>query len=346
MRKIVVFLAILFALAIPVSALEYTPPEAPDDALELIPVEKDSFGKDLLTVLQRAVDKLVPSIPEAMGVCLSLVATGIMLSVVQATPGKWTRPVELAAVLGVSVILLQSTGSMISLAAGTVQELSEYGKLLLPVMAAALASQGGLTTSAALYTGTAIFDAVISQAISRALVPFVYLFMILSVMAAATGEKMLSSLRDLSKSAVTWLLKTALYIFTGYMGITGVVSGTTDAAALKATKLTISGMIPVVGGVLSDASEAVLVSAGLMKNAVGVYGMVALIAIWIWPFLQIGIQYLMLKITAAICGLFEVKPLQELISAFSSAMGLLLGMTGAVCVLLLISMVCFLKGVS
>ena len=74
--------------------------------------------------------------------------------------------------------------------------------------------------------------------------------------------------------------------------------------------------------------------------------MVAIIAIWVWPFLQIGIQYLLLKLTAAVCSIFDVKPVQELIGAFSSAMGLLLGMTGAVCVLLLISMVCFMKGVS
>lgn len=48
---------------------------------------------------------------------------------------------------------------------------------------------------------------------------------------------------------------------------------------------------------------------------------------------------------AAICGIFGAKPATDLIEDFSTAMGLLLAMTGASCLLLLISSVCFMKGV-
>jgi stage III sporulation protein AE len=105
-------------------------------------------------------------------------------------------------------------------------------------------------------------------------------------------------------------------------------------------------MVPVVGSILSDASEAVLVSAGLMKNAVGIYGLLVVIALWIGPFLQIGIQYLMLKATAGICEMFGTKQIAELMKDFSSAMGLVLAMTGTVCLIFIISTICFLKGVS
>lgn len=135
-----------------------------------------------------------------------------------------------------------------------------------------------------------------------------------------------------------------LYIFTGYLGITGVITGTADAAAVKAAKLTISGVVPVVGGILSDASETVILSAGVMKNAVGMYGLLAVAAIWITPFLQIGAQFLLLKLTAVLCAVFGVKEASELIEDFSSAMGLLLGMTGTVSLLMLISTICFMKG--
>ena len=144
---------------------------------------------------------------------------------------------------------------------------------------------------------------------------------------------------------MTWILKTILYIFTGYIGITGVVSGTADAAALKAAKLTISGVVPVVGGILSDASEAILVSAGTVKNAVGLYGLLAIAAIWIGPFLKIGIHYMLLRVTGILCSIFGGKNLSDLIQDFASAMGMLLGMTGAVCLMFLISLICFMKGV-
>ena len=224
--------------------------------------------------------------------------------------------------------------------------MSDYGRLLLPVLAAAVAAQGGVTTSAALYTGTAVFDAILCSMISGVLTPLIYIYLCLSVANCAVGEDPLQQIRNLIKWLMTWGLKIILYVFTGYISITGVISGATAAAALKAAKLTISGAVPVVGGILSDASEAILVSAGLVKSAVGVYGLLALIAIVIGPFLRIGVQYLLLKLTAAVSGVFSDKKTVTLIQDFSSGMGLLLAMTGTVCLMQIISTVCFMKGVS
>jgi stage III sporulation protein AE len=82
-----------------------------------------------------------------------------------------------------------------------------------------------------------------------------------------------------------------------------------------------------------------------MKNAAGIYGILAILAVFLEPFLRIGAHYLILKLTAALCGVFGSKQMTKLIGDFSSAMGLLLAMTGATCLLLLISTVCFMKGV-
>ena len=62
------------------------------------------------------------------------------------------------------------------------------------------------------------------------------------------------------------------------------------------------------------------------------------------PFLKIGIQYLVLKAVASVCLMVEGDSIAGLLEDVSSAMGLLLGITGSVCVLLLISTVCFMKG--
>ena len=346
MRRFVLLVLLAMILILPVAATEIESPKPPDDALQLIPEHTDSFGSDLWKIVSAALDTLAPSFAESGRICLSLVAVAILISLMGSLPGSASRITEFTGVLFGAVLLLGQTNTLIHMASETVRQLSDYGKLLLPVMTCALASQGGVTSSTALYTGTAVFDAVLSNAISALLVPMVYGFLILSLGASATKDNMLLKLRDLIKWLVTWCLKTVLYVFTGYMGITGVVSGTADAAAMKATKLTLSGMIPVVGGILSDASEAVIVGAGVMKSAVGVYGLLAVIAIWITPFLRIGSQYLLLKLTSAVCASFEVKGLADLLQSFTTALGLLLGMTGAVCIMLLVSTVCFMRGVS
>lgn len=346
MKKWPISLIILPFLTLPVRAMDYTAPTPPEDALELMPPSVSNFGADLMKVLMNGASDLQPWLTACIGLCVGVIATVMLVSLVKQIPGKGNSVAEFVGLLAISALLLENTQSMIALASKTVAELSQYGKLLLPVMAMAMASQGQVTSSAGLYAGTALFNALLSDGIAKLLVPLIYIFLVLAVAAGATGQPMLMSLKNMTQSLVTWCLKTLLTVFTAYITITGAVSGSTDAVTMKATRLTISGMIPVVGSILADASEAVIVGAGVMKNAAGLYGMIALIAILVSPFFRMGVLYLLLKLTAALCGIFEVKPLNELIKSFATAMGLLLAMAGAVCVMLLISTACFMKGVS
>lgn len=345
MRKVLIATVIFVFLAFPVHAIDFSAPAVPDTGADLMPEQTQSFGEGLLEIIKKAISDISPDLTESGRVCLSVFAVVLLMSIMQSFHGSSKKITELVGTLSVGTVLLISTNSLLHLGTQTVREISEYGRLLLPVMTAALAAQGGITSSAALYAGTAIFDALLSTIISGILVPLVYIQAALAVANSALGEDMMKKMQDFAKWLTTWCLKTILYVFTGYMGITGVVSGSTDAATLKVTKLTIAGMVPVVGGILSDASEAILVGTKVMKNAAGIYGMWAILSICIGPFLKIGVQYLLFKLTAAVCGAFSAKQTTKLIQDFSGIMGLLIGMIGSVCLLMLISTVCFLKGV-
>lgn len=345
MIKIIISLVLILSAAPSAYALEMTAPTVPASGREMMPENTESFGEGLLELLQNAILQIRPDLMEASEVMVSVTAAVIMVAVLRLFSGNVKKTADMAGTVTITVILLSNANSMIRLGAETVQQMGEYGKLLFPVMTAAMAAQGGVTSSTVLYTGTAIFDSVLGSLISRIMVPMVYLFLALAASNSAVQEDVLKKMRDMVKCFISWSLKTILTVYTTYMSISGVVSGTTDAAALKATKVTISSAVPVVGGILSDASEAILVSASLVKNTAGIYGILAVLAIFLEPFLKIGVHYLMLKATAAVSGVFGSKSMSELIEDFSSAMGLLLAMTGATCLLLLISTVCFMKGV-
>lgn len=320
-------------------------PAVPWSGAEFMPEGAESFGEGLWMILQKGFSAIHPDIKEATGISMSLIAVILLISILRLLPGGRQKALECVGAVTIGTLLLQSTNSLIRLGISTISEISSYGKLLLPVMTSALAAQGGVTASTALYAGTAIFDTVLTALLSNLLRPMVYIYLMLSTANAALGDDLLKKMADFVKWLMVWILKTVLYVFTGYMGITGVISGTTDAISLKAAKLAISGAVPVVGGILSDASEAVLVSAGVVRNAAGIYGILAIGAVFIQPFLQIGCHYLILRLTGSVCAVFGVKGCTDLIDRFSTAMGLLLAMTGSVCMLQLISTVCFLRGV-
>ena len=83
----------------------------------------------------------------------------------------------------------------------------------------------------------------------------------------------------------------------------------------------------------------------MLRGAVGIYGILAILAVFLGPFSRIGVQFLILKGAGALCGLFGGKSATGLIDDFGDVMRMLLAMTGGMCLLLLVSSVCFLKGV-
>ena len=319
-------------------------PEVPASGRAFMP-EASSLGEGIRMILQDVIPQIRPDLYEASRVCLAVIAAVMVVSVVQSFSGAQKNVCNIAGCASVAATLLLSTNSMVRLGSDTILEMVQYGKLLVPVMTAALAAQGAVGTSAALYAATMAVISLVSSFLAKILVPMIYLFLALAVASGATGEDMLKQFRNLMKDVIGWFLKTVLTVFTTYMGLTGVISGTADSAAAKVTKAVISSAVPIVGGILSDASESVMVSVAMAKNAAGLYGFFAVIAICIDPFLKIGCHYLLLKATGAVCAIFGSKPITELIGDFSSAMGLLLAMTGSVCLLLLISIVCYLRGV-
>lgn len=344
MRNWLLCLLFLCFLVIPVSAEELIAPEAPDEVQSLLPKDQDSFGEGIWYIIRSAICMIGPDISKFGGICLSVIGASMLISMLQSYDGKSKSIVHLCGAICVAGIMLSPANNLVSLATDTIRQLSDYGKLLLPVMTAALASQGGVSSSAALYVATVGFDAVITGCILHLMIPGIYLFLSISLVLCCLEDAMVQKLRDLIRWGMTWGLKISLYAIFGYLSITGVVTGTADQTAVKAAKLTISGMVPVIGNLLSDASETVIVSAGIVKNAVGIYGILALIAIVAVPFLKIGLQYILLKFTGTICEMFSCKSIQRIMDSFTVAMGFLLAMTGTVCLILLISIVCFMKG--
>lgn len=344
-RVFIVFVIIIQAFCIPVNAMEFEAPEVSEFGEYYMPEDTQSFGQALLELFQKAIQALLPELSKTANSCFAIVAVMVLVSMVDTLSGFQHPTVNIAVTILLGAILLDPSDALLKLGVETVEQLTQYGKLLLPVLTGVMAAQGGVNTSASLYAGTAIFSAFLSSLITNLMIPMLYIFLCLSVINAAVREVLVENLLKFVKWLITWLLKIVLYVFTGFMGVTSVISGAADASAVKVAKLTIAGMVPVVGGIISEASETILISAGYMKSAAGIYGILALISILIGPFLKIGVQYLMLKATAAVCSVFTGHS-TKLLNDFSAGMGMLLGATGTVCLLLLISVVCFMKGVA
>lgn len=341
LRKIAVVFICFWALLLPVQALEAPQPQG--EAGFIMPQQIDRTDKSLWEMITRTVQRLRPDFAQAGKVCTGMIVVCMAAGIagcIQETP---IPAISIAGAGIISGFFLSAARSLILLGADTVENLSQYGKLLMPVMCTALAAQGNISTAGALYTGTVAVCSLVGRFLSQCMVPLLYGYLAIAVSFSVTGEKLLKQLKNGIKGFCTWGVRTVLSLFTGYMAITGAVSGSGDAAAVKMTKTAISTAVPVVGGILSGCADSVIIGAQMVKNTVGITGIFACIAIFLSPFLKIGCHYCLLKLAQGVVSVFASGNLEELCSDFAAAMGMLLALTGSECILLIIGCICFLR---
>ena len=247
--------------------------------------------------------------------------------------------VALVGALAVTAIAAADANSLIGMGRQAMEHMDSFSKLLLPAVTAAASAAGSPGGAVARQLATMLFSDLLITLINRVLLPLVYTYIAACVAWAAVGNEGLRRMAATLKWAVTTVLTGTLILFVTYLTVSGVIAGTTDALTVKAAKFTMSSMVPVVGGILSDAAETVLAGAGMLKNTVGVFGMLVVIGICLVPFLQLGFHYLTYKVASALSAALSGSRVAALIDQIGGAFGLILGMTGACALLLLISMI-------
>lgn len=320
---------------------EALPPEAQEllDGLEEENAVDGGFGAGLARLWEKGCESFLDILRQSLrGVVLLLGAVlvcGVAEDCLQAAGGE-VNYVSMAGALVVTALTAGSVRGLMTLGMETIEQLDVFSKALLPTLAAAVAAGGGAVTAGTGQVIAVCFADALITLIRGLLLPMTYF-----LAAAATADAMLPrhGLGTVAKAAsrvVTWLLTGSLVLFTGYLTLSGAVSTSADALTVQVTRSAV-GAMPVVGRILSDAAGSVLAGAGVVKNAIGVFGLLGVLAACLGPFVRLGVQYLLYKLTAFLAGMTAAPELAKLIDALGGVFGLMLGMTGSCALLLLIS---------
>lgn len=318
----------------------------------LAPEELDSgdFVRGMEAVLEGGGEEARGALRRAVrsGVLLLTVAMlcGMSESVRGELGGDGLDPVRLCGAAAITAIAVADVHSLMGLGREAIGQMDAFAKLLLPVVTAACAA-AGLTVSAAARQGVILlFLNLLLTVVDRFLLPLCYGYVAVAVAGSALGNRGLDRLAGFLKWMCAGLLSLLFSGFVLYLTVTGAVGRNADAAAQKAAKTAVSAVVPVVGGVLSDAAESLIAGAGVLRGTVGVLGMLTVASICVGPFLYLGCHYLVYKLTAALAATVTAGPASDLIDALGSAFALVLGMTGGEALLLYVALVTSIKAVS
>lgn len=341
MRKLILTMLLTATLCMPCGAVnlpnevsEYLPAGA-EEAVEagLLTDAVHALWNDICAALNAVLRR---GLRGAVRLALTLLLCGAAEGLCAA--GGGTRYVSLFGALSLVSLSAGELDEFIGMGVETIEALGTLSKALLPTVAAAMAASGRINTAGVWQVGTIFACDLLLSAAQGLLLPLVYCFIGTATAGALLPESGLDRLAVALRKCVSGALCGGMLVFTAYLSVSGVLSGTADKAAVRVTKAAVSHAVPVVGDILADASEVLLSGADTLRGTVGTLGILAVLGACAVPLARLGLQYVCYRAAAFVGTLAGVRRLDTLVERLGEAFALVLGLTGAAALILCVAL--------
>lgn len=170
--------------------------------------------------------------------------------------------------------------------------------ILLPIMIPLLLSMGGLSSGS-------IMDPVIIGSVTgfnfimqHIVLPLVFLSAIFILINSITETDYIKKLSVLLRRAGLFITGLTITIFSGITAIQGIVTKSADGILINTARFSIDNFVPIIGGFAADSLEMVISCIGLIKNAVGILGIIIILSLLVMPIIKLLAIAVIYKITA------------------------------------------------
>lgn len=233
-------------------------------------------------------------------------------------------------------LLVSSFISASLITSKAINAILSFMRALVPAYFLSVGFCSGSATSLMFYEASLIMITVVDFVLLKVVIPLINFYLIITLANNLSKEDMLSKLAGLFSTAISWMLKSLLAAVIGFHTIQGLIVPVVDQVK-RSTLLRASQAMPGVGNAISGVAETVLSAGVLLKNAIGVTGLIIILAIGAVPFIKLLIITLIYKAGSAAVQPISDKRVVECISCSAKSAGMLLQTLSVGAVLFLIS---------
>ena len=233
-------------------------------------------------------------------------------------------------------IVMMNFSDIVQVVKDTCNNLIGFVNILIPLLISLMIYTGSITTSGVLEPIILFLINFIGNIIQTLIIPIVLIFTSLIVISKISNNVQIDKLSNFLKSGVVWFFGIILTIFVAVISLEGTLSSSVDGITAKTTKAVVSSAIPVVGKILGDAVDTVLGCGIILKNAVGVIGIIIVIGICIIPILKLGIFTIAYKLMSVICEPIADKNITSLLDQIGDVYKIFLAILCSVSVMLIV----------
>ncbi|RUS48277.1 stage III sporulation protein AE [Cohnella sp. AR92] len=198
------------------------------------------------------------------------------------------------------IIAVNSFRTATQYAADAIGNMVQFMLATVPLLLTLLASTGSYTTVAVLHPLIVFMIHTVGTLIHLFVFPLLFFSAVLHLVSTISDRYKVTQLANLLRTAGVGFLGVLLTLFLGVLSIQGATGAVADGIAIKTTKFVTSNFVPVVGKMFSDAADTVLSASMLVKNAVGLAGVVILLFLCAFPAIKILTLALIYNLSAAV----------------------------------------------
>lgn len=245
--------------------------------------------------------------------------------------------------IAIVTIIMTNFSDIIAIVRDTATNLVGFMNSLIPILISLMLYTGSITTSSVLEPIILFMVNLIGNLIQNFLIPSVLIVTTLSIISQIGDKVQINKLAKFFNSGIVWLLGVILTIFVGIISLEGTLSSSVDGITAKTTKAIVSSSIPIVGKILGDAVDSVLGCGIILKNAIGVIGVIIIIGICIMPIIKIAILTISYKVLAGICEPIADEKIIKLLDQIGNIFKVLLAILCSMSVMVIIGTTLVIK---
>ncbi|WP_099158473.1 stage III sporulation protein AE [Virgibacillus ndiopensis] len=181
-----------------------------------------------------------------------------------------------------------------------IDSMSNFLIALLPLILGLMTTFGNIITVSFFKPIIVFLIYVSGVVVSKFILPLLFLSALLLIISTLNENYKVTHLANLFKSVSLGVLGVFLTIFVGVMSVQGAASAIQDGVAMKTAKFVTGNFIPIVGRTFTDAADTILSASLLLKNAVGIVGLLVIVFLAIFPAIKIFAIAFIYKIAAAV----------------------------------------------
>ena len=209
-------------------------------------------------------------------------------------------------------------------------------RIIVPVVITTLTTSGAGISAAAFQPLLLGIIEIALTIIENVFFPGIILFASLGIISCLSEKFNTEKMLQFVGKTIKWGLSVLLTIFVGVAGLQSVASGGADGLSVKLANYAASNLIPVVGGILSETVETVMNCSVIIKNSVGITGIIIMIGAMAVPLIKIAACLILFRISAAIIQPITDGRIVKCVSGIADSVGLVFSVTLAVTVMFVI----------